>query len=241
MIITICSYPRSGRHRMAAAIYSLSNWQGMYSGFRVPVSVGLFDGFLDGPPERGFQEEKDVLAMSNLSQIYEYMKRGSKTSLIYLMATHLPPHRVPGPKLVVVRDPREVAVSYSHWWAKTAGLTEKQRLVFLEDWVRLPACEVKQMWRANISRWDWEDWHASVNGDEPFIWFPQINPESVSRMLRDKFWVDTIPGESMEFGDLHKKDPVMYRRGKPCLDEFPETLKQAAQDRWSRSLAILAP
>jgi hypothetical protein len=126
MIITVCSYPRSGRHKFAAKLSTLQKWE--INGKPVtPSAVGILDGI---GPAVGYDliDEPD-------DSVESIVKRYQEKDGVYLFATHLPPSEVPGNKIVLIRDPREVAVSYSHWWMRTNGKSEQTRQEFLRDWV----------------------------------------------------------------------------------------------------------
>jgi hypothetical protein len=193
-----------------------------------PVGVGIFQ---DVDPTPRYYEMVDEQGVATEEIIHRYLGQLGDGK-IHLLATHLPPSQVKGPKIILIRDPREVAVSYSWWWMKTTGRTEEQRLEFLSDWVHHSAVRVKRKWKANISKYSWTDWHLGIEVDDPWIAFEDISPYTLSvELIRHGVWTDTT-GPAINFEWLKAGDPIMYRRGKNCLDEFPDVLKAEADLRW---------
>jgi hypothetical protein len=216
---------------MATHLLRLQEWsydRGDHEEVVMPVGVGLFEGVVSDPPGYQTVEEQGVATKEIIDKYAGLLDDGK----IHLLATHRPPHEVVGPKIILIRDPREVAVSYSHWWASTAGLTEEQRREFLSDWVHRSALRVKKKWEANIKVTGWTSWHQHVEPGFNVIRFEDISAGRLQEVLR-KFGIRTRMSDlQLNFRWLQAGDPIMYRRGERCLDEFPEELQPEALARW---------
>jgi hypothetical protein len=233
MIITVCSYPRSGRHKFAAKLASLQAWE--RDGKPItPVAVGIFE---DIGPVVGYElADEQGVATADIIKRYKDKDDGR----VYILATHLPPSEVPGNKIVLIRDPREVAVSYSHWWMKTTGRTEEQRQEFLSDWVCHSATRVKKKWGANISKCNWTHWHSDLQPRD-VLKFEEIDAYNMWEQFQ-RFDVDAMRnGPEINFEWLRAGDPYMFRRGERCLDEFPDLLKEEADRRWGHLIRRFWP
>jgi hypothetical protein len=193
-----------------------------------PVAIGLFQ---DVHPDPCYYETIDgpVVATKEVIQEHIGLKDDGK---IHICATHLPPSQVEGPKVIMIRDPREVIVSYSHWWMKTTSRTEDERQEFMRDWVYHSAQSVKKKWDANISKYGWTEWHLGVNPGVNVIRFEDITPLNLHYTLKHYGIETDWHGPKLSFDLLRAGDPYMYRRGEKCLDEFPDYLEPEAARRW---------
>ena len=225
MIIAVCSYPRSGRHKFAAKLAALNRWE--LNGKPVQlVGVGMFR---DIGPVIGYDHIDDA---GITYEDVEKFQRIPDNDRIYLYATHKPPSEVPGRKIVLIRDPREVAVSYSHWWMRTTIRTEEQRQEFIKDWVCHSAAKVQKKWGANISKCNWTSWYSGLQLED-VLHFENIRAYDIWQQFK-RFGLDAQrDGPEINFEWLRAGDPFMFRRGKRCLDEFPEELQKEAEDRWA--------
>jgi hypothetical protein len=234
---TVVSYPRSGRHKFASVLTEFDNFS--VDGEPVqPVAVGLFDGVTDDAP--GFEIEP-APGVAFPQQIEDYESRDD--GKLYLFGTHVRPSRVPGRKIVLWRDPREVAVSYAHWWQKSTGASDEEREVFLARWVNCGAKWTKDHYGANISADEWLEWQQSVQPGTEKLIFDFITPYNVYVALSrvGVLAVRSADGRKpIRFADLRAKDPIMYRRGLPgAVDEFPKNLKHLAQERFGLTISSL--
>lgn len=212
--ITFLSYPRSGRHRFAASLAALQSWT--WRGDTVkPVAVNVF---LDMPDAPGYGVKDNLISPP-------------KEGYCYLFASHLPPYQVEGPKIIVRRNPREVAVSYAHWWARSTNRTPEQREEFLDDWVIRGPKYTKRKWNANIHGMGWEDWHATISDWDTCIDFADISPKRIQEALKRHGIETSQIGSPFSFADLQKSNPTMYRNGKSGAGEFPARLERYAELR----------
>jgi hypothetical protein len=225
MIITVCSYPRSGRHKFAAKLSTLQKWE-LKGKPITPVGVGIFE---DIGPVVGY-DHVDVQGVATHDMISKFA-RMDDDERIYILATHLPPSEVPGNKIVLIRDPREVAVSYSHWWMKTTGRSEPTRQEFLRDWVYHSATKVKSKWGANISKCNWTHWHSDLQPRD-VLKFEEINTYNMWEQFQ-RFDVDAMSnGPEINFEWLRSGDPHMFRR---------DELKPEAEKRWGHLIRRFWP
>lgn len=206
MHLTICSYPRSGRHRTQAAFAALGDFR-MGTTPMEPWSASFFD-MMDTP-----EHYRKVPGARHIADESSYPATAANRLMIH--ATHHVPSRVRGLKIIVIRHPVAVAVSVAKKWQSELNKSEAEYWAFLEDYVRVGAQYAATKHGGNIWQTDQVDFFSTVNPDDVFLRYESLD----EGRLMDALLCLGIKSNSMapmpRFEELQKVNPIMYRRGDP--------------------------
>jgi hypothetical protein len=208
VIVWVASYPRSGNN--------LCSRQTLKSVFR--ATTGAVQN-----PEPVLRR----LALKPGANPVAAMRRHRKT--IFLKTHRVADADAPDPAIYLVRDARDSLVSYAHF-AKAQGEPWCRSLSFEETLAALinRTDHHYGSWSSNVRAWTGREAPTQVIHFEELV----EDPVGVVRGAVEALGV-ALPepsGEPPSFEELRKRDPGLYRRGKPGAwrSEFPPDLQKLA-------------